>query len=113
MIAVDQYVSADVLYMVAAAAGATATIMIYLEKKFGSHRKLVYESQRMFLRVMSRHNREDDDRFEAISNGMWHLALRNARKDGDDPPPRITFPRRRYLIETEEEGDDEFGRSSG
>lgn len=61
----------------------------------------------MFYKVMSLHNREDDDRFEHLNNEIWNIHVRNAQKDGDSPPKRRTFPRRRYLQESAEAG--EFG----
>lgn len=95
----DVPVSMQTLYMLAMVAAATATIIIYLEKKFSEHRKLVYQTERNFNRVMSRHNHEDDDLFEQIHTEIWRLHLRNAAKDATPAPEFKPLPRRRYVID--------------
>ena len=85
------------LQMLAIVVGATVTIMLYLEKKFGEHRKLVYQLERNFYRVMSQHNREDDDRLLALQEAQWELREYVARRDGTKMPHRKPFPRRRYV----------------
>lgn len=61
------------------------------------------KNRHIFYQIISLHNREDDDRFEMMSNDIWRIHLRNAQRDGDNPPERKTFPRRRYLQEVENE----------
>lgn len=89
--------------MVGSVASGSAFLAWFINNQFSHNR-------RIFYRVMSRHNKEDDDRFEAISNDVWGILIRNARVDDDQPPKRTTFPRRRYL--TEEENDDELDGSA-
>ena len=99
----DAPVSMQTLYMLAMVAGATATIILYLEKKFSEHRKLAYSIERNFNRVISRHNHEDDDLFEQIHTEIWRLHLRNAAKDGASAPEFKPLPRRRYLVDDGEQ----------
>ena len=93
----DAPISMQTLYVLAIVVGATVTIMLYLEKKFGDNRKLVYRLERHFSHVMSLHNREDDDLFEQIHTEIWRLHLRNAQKDGAATPKFKPLPRRRYV----------------
>jgi hypothetical protein len=93
-------VSQDTVYLMGAVAAGTATIMIYLNREFANSRKLVYETRRLIYRIISLHNREDDDRFAELRTGQWRLEVRNARKDGQPPPQPQPFQRRRYLAET-------------
>jgi len=64
-------------------------------------------NRRLFYRVISRHNREDDDRFALMQESLYQIHLRNAMRDGDEPPRRKEIPRRRYLINEagEDDGD--------
>jgi len=77
--------------VMASVATGTAFLTWFVSKQFSSARHLVY-------RIVSKHNREDDDRFAAIQNDIFRILLRNARKDGDQPPEFTPFPRRAYLI---------------
>jgi hypothetical protein len=61
----------------------------------------------MFYRVVSKHNREDDDFFEAVRGDIRELHLRNARVDGVHPAEMKPLPRRRYLIDDGGALDDE------
>jgi hypothetical protein len=65
------------------------------------------KNRRIFYRVISRHNKEDDDRFALLQESIHQIQFRNALRDGDEPPPRKEIPRRRYLITEpgEQEGD--------
>jgi hypothetical protein len=87
----------DTLYLVGAIASATAVIVVFLEKRFSDLRRLVY-------RIISAHNKEDDDRFAALRKDIHEIAVRNALRDGDPEPHLKEFRRRRYL-------DDENGHS--
>jgi hypothetical protein len=56
-------------------------------------------NRRVFYRIISQHNREDDDRFAELSDAIWGIHLRNARRDGDSAPQRKSITRRRYLVQ--------------
>lgn len=90
---------AIVLSAVFSTAGITAWGTWFFRNQFSAARQ-------MFFRVMSRHNREDDDRFQALSDDIQRIHLRNAQRDGDVPPPRRTFQRRRYL--SDDAGSNEY-----
>ena len=64
------------------------------------------QQRAMFYRIVSKHNREDDDAIEAIRNDIRQIHLRNARIDHDEPPPLRPIPRRRYLIDDSSEEHD-------
>lgn len=85
-------VTVQLVGYVASAVGVTAWLTWFISEQFRKNRHL-------FFRVISLHNREDDDRFEALSNDIWQIHLRNAQRDGNGLPERKTFPRRRYLQE--------------
>ena len=70
---------------------ATAMLTWFMFKQFSDTRRELY-------RVISQHNREDDDNFAMIDDAIWNIHLRNARIDGDTPPARKKIPRRRYLV---------------
>lgn len=93
---VTEHVTIQLVAIVSSAVGITAWLTWFLREQFS-------KTHRLFYRVISLHNREDDDRFEAMSNEIWKIHLRNARRDGDAPPDRSTFPRRRYLSDTGDE----------
>jgi hypothetical protein len=95
----DPPITESVAYIVGAVMLGTASTVIFLMREFS-------KSRHLFYRVISLHNKEDDDRFAALSDEIWKIHLRNARRDGDAPPARHTFPRRRYLAETTEDGDE-------
>lgn len=106
--AIDPPVTNSTLYIIAAVMTGTALTVLFLTNEFKKNRRLFY-------RIISLHNKEDDDRFQALSDEIWAIHLRNARRDGDEPPPRKTFPRRRYLAESISEDGDELsseGRSA-
>ena len=98
-------ITESVVYMVGSVASGSAFLAWFINNQFSYNR-------RIFYRVMSRHNKEDDDRFEGINHEIWQILLRNSRVDGDQPPKRTTFPRRRYLQESDEENDDALDGSS-
>ena len=86
---------------------ATVFLTWFIASQFSGNR-------RAFYRIISRHNREDDDRFAMLDNAIWKIHLRNARRDGDMPPQRNPMARRRYMIE--DGGDmqpDEVGNANG
>lgn len=90
-------VTTDMLYLIGTVAAGTATVVIFMMRGFS-------ENRRLFYRIISLHNKEDDDRFQALSDDIWDIRLRNAAKDGEAPPPRKTMPRRRYLAEAVDDG---------
>ena|SRR5271154_4384549 len=91
------------LSFMGAIAGSSAWLAWFISTQFSANRKAFY-------RIMSVHNKEDDDRFEALKQDIWQLRLRNARVDGVKPPEQQSFPRRRYLGE---DGDiDTLGESA-
>lgn len=68
----------------------------FIAGQFAKIRHLIY-------RIISQHNREDDDRFALLDDSIWKIHVRNALKDGVTPPVRVHMQRRRYL--TEDGGD--------
>lgn len=80
---------------VGSVAGGTAFLTWFIFDQFRRLRSLIY-------RIISAHNREDDDRFESLSTDNWNLRLELARRLGGKIPERKTFPRRRYLQEDNE-----------
>lgn len=94
--------------MIAAVAVGTASIMAYLQRLQSTNKKLVYETRRLIYRIISLHNKEDDERFAELNDGLWKLRVRNAMKDGEEFPEPKTFTRRRYLAETLTEDGDEI-----
>jgi len=100
MILADPPITESTVYVVSAVMLGTASTVLFLMREFSKNRQLFY-------RIISLHNKEDDDRFAALSDDIWRIHLRNALRDGDVPPARKTFPRRRYLAESiSERGDD-------
>jgi hypothetical protein len=97
----------DTVYLIGAVAAGTSAIMIYLQSKFSEQKQLVYDTRRIFYRIISLHNHEDDDRFAELKNDIWRLRVRNATKDGEEFPEPDHFVRRRYLTENlTENGED-------
>lgn len=84
------------LYMIGSVASGAAFLSWFMADQLSRNRRVFYQ-------IISRHNKEDDDRFEALSTDIWRIHLRNARRDGDGPPERKTFSRRRYLTESVDE----------
>jgi hypothetical protein len=82
----------SLLGVMGSVAAGTAILIWFVRDQFS-------KQQRMFFRIISRHNREDDDRFDGISNELWNIRLTMARNHGEPLPPRETFPRRRYLVD--------------
>jgi hypothetical protein len=91
-----EHVTIQLVSIVASVAVATAWLTWFLREQFS-------QTHRMFYRVLSLHNREDDDRFAELDTAIWKIHVRNARRDGDEPPERRPIPRRRYLAEDSEE----------
>lgn len=108
MILSESPVTQDTLYMMAAVVAGTVSIMVYLQNIKSSNKKLIYETRRLIHRIISLHNKEDDDRFAELKNDLWKLRVRNAMKDGEIFPEPVDFPRRRYLAETLTEDGDEI-----
>lgn len=109
-------VTENMLYVIASVAISTATVTGFIYNGFSKTRNLISESQKNFYRVISRHNREDDERFAALSDDIWNLRVRAANRDGTSPPPRRTFPQRRYLIDDEHDqnlGEENYGEQTG
>jgi hypothetical protein len=78
--------------------GTTAFLTVWITQQFSVNRAVFY-------RLLSLHNKEDDDRFAELKEDIWSLHIRNARKDGEAPPVQRHFPRRRYLQEDREGSD--------
>ena len=98
----DPVVTQSMLYVIGAVAAfvaaSTATVTLFIVNGNARTRLLLY-------RVISRHNKEDDDRFEQLHTEIWRLHVRNAGKDGTRAPHFKPLPRRRYLIEDGNEED--------
>ena len=90
--------------IICAAIGSTAFLTWFVRDQFSKQRG-------SFFRIISRHNREDDDRFAALSDEIWNLREQVAHASGERPPPRKTLPRRRYLVDdtNEEDSDQDDG----
>jgi hypothetical protein len=84
--------------MMATVCAATAWLTWFFQSQLRSQRA-------MFYRIVSKHNKEDDDAFEAIRNDIRLIHLRNARVDGDRPPEMKPLPRRRYLVDDGDESE--------
>lgn len=80
------------LSFVGTVAASSAMLAWFISKQFSDNR-------RIFYKVMSQHNKEDDDRFEMLKDDIWAIRIRNAQIDGTVPPEYNSFPRRRYLVE--------------
>lgn len=96
----DQIITGYTVTVVGSAVCATAAILLWLTREFSKTRNLFY-------RVISRHNREDDERFSHLDDQQWSIIVRNAIKDGERVPERRTMRRRRYLVD--DSGDEEGG----
>lgn len=94
---------ADTFYMIGAVMAGTSATVIFVMREFSNTRKMMYQGQvklqKLFFRVISQHNKEDDDRFEAIYREQYRLHVRNAKKDGTPMPEFRPLPKRSYLIE--------------
>lgn len=100
---------------VVGAATLTAIVLLFFINALGKNRKLAYEvrdalllklagMERDFRRFASRHNREDDDRFDILVLRQWQTACEAATLAGKPAPTLETFPRRRYLDEETDPG---------
>ena len=98
--------STESLTMIGGLIAASAYLTWFIADQFGRNRRLFY-------RIISRHNKEDDDRFEILDNSIWEIHVRNAMRDGDHPPKRQTIPRRRYLVEDAGEVDEMLNEGGG
>jgi hypothetical protein len=107
---------------IVAASTLTAVVTIFILRQLSNNRALTYSVKdeimkaiaavaKDFRYVMSRHNREDDDRFEIIYRELWQLHLRNAARDKTMPPAFQPLPRRRYM-EEDDASDDPLRHSS-
>lgn len=90
--------------VVCSVAAGTAVLTRHLSNQFS-------KQTRLFFRVISRHNREDDDRFQALSDEMWGVRELISNISGRPLPARRSFPRRRYLVDdgehpSEDDNDD-------
>src|SRR5579863_1975200 len=93
----------QVLTIIGSIAAATAILTWFMSEQFRKNRATFY-------RVISLHNREDDANFALLEEQIWNIHLRNARRDGDDPPIRHKLPRRRYLMDDGGELQDDTAR---
>jgi hypothetical protein len=72
---------------------------LFFINAMSKNRAITYQVLREFRRFGSRHNREDDDRFDVLVIRQWQTAVKLAHIEGQPPPVLETFPRRRYLDE--------------
>jgi hypothetical protein len=84
-------------------AGSTAFLTWFVRDQFS-------RQTHQFYRIISKHNKEDDDRFEAISTDLWNIRVHLAQSNGRTMPERKTFPRRGYLVS---DNDTENGHNDG
>ena len=83
----------------------TALVLLFFINALSNIRKMIYERDKSFRLFTSRHNREDDDRFDVLVLREWQTATRVARLEGVSPPPLETFPRRHYIDEDDQPSD--------
>lgn len=110
MSAPDPVVTQGLLYIIGAVAvfvgGSTITVTSFILNGFTKTRNTLFAEtgklRTYFERVISTHNKEDDDRFEKLNTEVWRLHLRNARKDGTTSPDFEPLPRRRYVHDSDE-----------
>lgn len=93
----------DTLYMIGAVVSGTAVTVVFVMREFSRNRGLLYDTQskiqKLFFKIISQHNKEDDERFDAINRELHRLHIRNAKKDGAPMPEFRSMPQRRYLTE--------------
>jgi predicted tellurium resistance membrane protein TerC len=69
---------------------AIAGLVWFLSEQFKRNRsefwKAISELHNTIVGKMDTHEKEDDRRFEALTTQIWHIELRNARRDGIEPP---------------------------
>lgn len=82
---------------VVGAATITAVVLLFFINAMSNIRKMIYERDKTLRLFASRHNREDDDRFDILVLREWQTACRVAHLEGVSAPPLETFPRRAYL----------------
>lgn len=74
-------------------ASGTGALAMWINKQFAGIRKQFYDQlkevynkidsfQKAFEDKLDYHERHDDSRFEAMSNNIWALRVRNAAKEG-------------------------------
>lgn len=110
----DPVVTQGLLYIIGAVAAfvgvSTATITVFILNGNSKTRGVFYKELKSirgyFNKVISLHNKEDDDRFETLNTEIWRLHLRNAKKDGTATPKFSPLPRRRYIDQQDGEIDD-------
>jgi hypothetical protein len=90
----------QIVTAVSSGVAVSVVVVLWIMREFSKTRAL-------FFRVISRHNREDDDNFARLEAELWRLHARNARRDGTEIPKRTSIPRRRYLVD--DTGDEEGG----
>ena len=85
-------------------AAITATVLLFFINALSRNRKVAYEIRDAFRLFASRHNREDDDRFDVLVLRQWQTAVEVAALQNKPAPPLETFPRRKYLDEEDDPG---------
>ena len=88
------------LMQVGAIVGCAVTSTAFILRQFY---KQGSDTRRLIFRIMSRHNREDDDYFALLAGMIQDMRVRNALRDGTQPPPMPIIRRRRYLVADEAE----------
>jgi hypothetical protein len=82
----------------------TATILLFFINALSNIRRMIYERDKILRRFASRHNREDDDRFDILVIREWQTAVKVAGLLGQPAPTLQTFPHRAYLDEEDDPG---------
>ena len=83
-----QDITAVGLPIVTVASIVTAVLIMYmkLESKFSDVKKTIFERleklQETILDKLEYHERHDDQRFNAVTNDIWAIKVRNAAIDG-------------------------------
>lgn len=85
----------------------TTIIVSYLNNQFKGVGRMIEGIKLIVYRLISKHNREDDERFEALNQNIFDIHLHLAQRDGTEMPRMRTFPRRRYMVESVESDQDE------
>jgi hypothetical protein len=71
---------------------ATGTLVWFMADQFKKNRAEFWKGITSLHNTMTArlddHDKKDDRRFDRMTDELWDIKLRNARKDGDPLPPR-------------------------
>jgi hypothetical protein len=71
---------------------ATGTLVWFMADQFKKNRaefwKAITSLHNTITTKLDDHEKKDDRRFEKVTDQIWSIEMRNARRDGEEPPPR-------------------------